>query len=48
LLDPVTAAGEPAGATARDLYKDVRNATVRISETGEDPVRVLATWASAG
>jgi hypothetical protein len=48
LLDPVTAAGEPAGSAARDLYKDVRNATVRISETGDDPVRVLATWASAG
>jgi cephalosporin-C deacetylase-like acetyl esterase len=47
LLDPVTAAGERAGPAARDLYKDVRNATVRTLETGEDPVRVLATWASA-
>jgi dienelactone hydrolase len=47
LLDPVTAAGEPAGPAAGDLYNGVRNATVRTLETGEDPVRVLATWASA-
>jgi cephalosporin-C deacetylase-like acetyl esterase len=47
LLDPVTAAGEPAGPAARNPYKDVRNATVRTLETGEDPVRVLAAWASA-
>ncbi len=45
LLDPVTATGEPGGPVARDLYKDVRNATVRTIETGEDPVRVLAEWA---
>jgi cephalosporin-C deacetylase-like acetyl esterase len=46
LLDPVTAAGEPAGTAARDLYNGVRNATVRTLEASEDPVRVLAAWAS--
>jgi hypothetical protein len=46
LLDPVAPAGEPAAPAARDLYKDVPNATVRTLQTGEDPVRVLATWAS--
>src|SRR4029077_11462847 len=29
LLDPVSALGEPAATTARDLYKSVRNVTVR-------------------
>jgi cephalosporin-C deacetylase-like acetyl esterase len=48
LLDPVTAAGEPAGPAGRELYKDARNATIRTLATGEDPVRVLAAWASAG
>jgi cephalosporin-C deacetylase-like acetyl esterase len=46
LLNPVNAAGEPAGPAARDVYKDVRNATVRMLDAGEDPVRVLAAWAS--
>jgi len=48
LLDPVTAAGEAAGPEARELYKEVRNVTIRTLESVEDPVRVVATWASAG
>jgi hypothetical protein len=47
LLDPVTPRGEAAGPSARDLYKDVSNATVRSLGAGEDPIEVLATWASA-
>jgi len=46
LLDPVTPVGEPAGATARDLYKRVHNVTVRTTTAGEDPVEALAAWAS--
>jgi hypothetical protein len=46
LLDPVTASGEPAVPMARDVYMDVRNATVRMLDASEDPVRVLAAWAS--
>ena len=45
LLNPVTARGEPAGAAALDLYKSVPNATVRTAG-GDDPVQVLASWAS--
>ena len=46
LLDPVSALGEPAATTARDLYKSVRNVTVRTTTAGEDPVETLAAWAS--
>ena len=46
LLDPVTPVGEPAGATARDLYKSLPNVTVRTTTAGEDPVEALAAWAS--
>jgi cephalosporin-C deacetylase-like acetyl esterase len=46
LLNPVTPRGEPAGAAALDLYKSVPNATVRTLDDGDDPVQVLANWAS--
>jgi hypothetical protein len=46
LLDPVTPRGEPAGDVALDLYKSVPNATVRSLEASDDPVQVLANWAS--
>jgi cephalosporin-C deacetylase-like acetyl esterase len=46
LLDPVTPVGEPAGATARNLYKRAPNVTVRTTTAGEDPAQVLAAWAS--
>ena len=48
LLNPVTPRGEPAGAAALDLYKSVPNATVRTLDAGDDPVQVLANWASGG
>jgi hypothetical protein len=44
LLNPVTPLGEPAGATARDIYKDAPNASVRTVDTGEDPVQILTAW----
>jgi cephalosporin-C deacetylase-like acetyl esterase len=47
LLNPVTPRGEPAGSVAADLYKSVPNATVRTLGAGDDPVQVLANWASA-
>ncbi len=46
LLNPVTPRGEPTGAAAVDLYKRVPNATVRTIDAGDDPVQVLANWAS--
>ena len=46
LLNPVTPRGEPAGAAALDLYKSVPNATVRTLDANDDPVQVLANWAS--
>ena len=46
LLNPVTARAEPAGAAAMDLYKSVPNATVRTLDADNDPVQVLANWAS--
>ena len=46
LLNPVTPLGEPAGASAADLYKTVPNATVRTLSATDDPVQVLADWAS--
>jgi dienelactone hydrolase len=46
LLDPVSPAGEAAGAAARDLYRNAPNVTVRTMETGEDAVPLLAAWAS--
>jgi hypothetical protein len=47
LLNSVTPRGKPAGAAALNLYKAVPNATVRTLEAGDDPVEVLANWASA-
>jgi hypothetical protein len=44
LLDPVTPVGEPAGAMARDLYKEAANASVRTVDIGEDPVQILTAW----
>jgi cephalosporin-C deacetylase-like acetyl esterase len=44
LLNPVTPLGEPAGAAARDLYKDAANASVRTVDAGEDPIEILAAW----
>jgi cephalosporin-C deacetylase-like acetyl esterase len=46
LLNLVTPRSEPAGAADLDLYKSVPNATVRTLDPGEDPVQVLARWAS--
>jgi cephalosporin-C deacetylase-like acetyl esterase len=46
LLNPVTPRGEPAGAAGLDLYKSVPNATVQTLDAGDDPVQVLANWAS--
>jgi cephalosporin-C deacetylase-like acetyl esterase len=46
LLNPVSPRGEPAAAAAANLYKSVPNATVRTLEAGDDPVQVLANWAS--
>jgi len=48
LLDPVTPRGEVAGPIARDLYKDLPNTTVRTLSASEDPIEVLAAWASSG
>ncbi len=45
LLDPATPLGEPAG-TAGELYKGVSNAAVRVLNAADDPVQVLADWAS--
>jgi dienelactone hydrolase len=45
LLNPVTPLGEPAGASARDLYRPAANASVRTIDVGEDPVQILAAWA---
>jgi cephalosporin-C deacetylase-like acetyl esterase len=46
LLNPVSPRGEPAGAVATDLYKSVPNATVRTLNASDDPVQVLAAWAT--
>ncbi len=46
LLNPLDARGERAGG-AQDIYKAIPNASVRILEASEDPVQVLAAWASA-
>jgi cephalosporin-C deacetylase-like acetyl esterase len=46
LLNPASARGEPAGPAAADLYKSAPNVTVRTMDAGEDPVQVLANWAS--
>jgi len=46
LLNPVTPRGQPTGAAAVDLYKRVPNVTVRTMNPGDDPVQVLANWAS--
>jgi cephalosporin-C deacetylase-like acetyl esterase len=45
LLNPVTAAGEPAGTTAQDLYKSASNVSVRDLDASADPMPVLAAWA---
>ena len=46
LLNPASPRGEPAGPAAADLYKSVPNVTVRTVDAGQDPVQVLANWAS--
>jgi len=46
LLDPVTPRGEPAGSVASDLYKGLPHTTVRTLTAGDDPVQLLANWAS--
>jgi cephalosporin-C deacetylase-like acetyl esterase len=46
LLNPVTANGEPAGASAADVYKNAPNVTVRTLAASEDPVQVLSAWVS--
>ena len=46
LLDPADPLGEAAGPDARELYKGVANATVRMLNAGEDAVAVLAAWAA--
>ena len=38
------AAWRAGGATARDLYKDAANASVRTVDAGEDPAEILAAW----
>ncbi len=45
LLDAVTATGDPAGAVAKDLYRDVSNATVRTTGADDDRIQLLADWA---
>jgi cephalosporin-C deacetylase-like acetyl esterase len=46
LLNPVTPRSEPAGTGAAELYKSVSNVTVRTLGADDDPVQVLAAWAS--
>jgi cephalosporin-C deacetylase-like acetyl esterase len=46
LLNPVTPLGAPAGPAARELYKSVPNASVQTLTAGEDPIQILAKWAS--
>jgi hypothetical protein len=48
LINPVTPRGEPAGASAQDLYKGVPNASVRTLDAAEDAVAILTAWASGG
>jgi cephalosporin-C deacetylase-like acetyl esterase len=45
LLDPSTPLGEPAGGTARDLYRAVPSASVQTTGS-EDAVQILASWAA--
>jgi cephalosporin-C deacetylase-like acetyl esterase len=45
LLDPSTPLGEPAGVTARDLYRAVPSASVQTTGA-EDAVQILASWAA--
>lgn len=45
LVDPVTAAGDSAGTTARDLYRSVSNVSVRDFDAGADPMPAIAAWA---
>ena len=46
LINPVGPRGEPGGPAAADRYKSAPNTTVRTLETSDDPVQVLASWAS--
>jgi cephalosporin-C deacetylase-like acetyl esterase len=46
LINSVTPRGERAGETDLGVYKSVPNATVRTLAAGDDPVQVLANWAS--
>ncbi len=47
LLNPVTPLGAPASPTARDLYANAANVTVRTTGAGDDPARILRDWAAA-
>jgi cephalosporin-C deacetylase-like acetyl esterase len=44
LLHPTNPLGEPAVATARDLYRTVPNASVQTLDAGADPVPILSGW----
>lgn len=48
LINLVTPRGEPAGASAQDLYKSVPNVSVRTLDAAEDAVATLTAWASGG
>jgi hypothetical protein len=45
LLDVVNAIGEPADATARDLYGTASNVSVRNIDANADPTALIAAWA---
>ena len=45
LLDAVTAAGDPAGAAAQDLYKGAANVSVRNIDASVSPTQLIAAWA---
>jgi cephalosporin-C deacetylase-like acetyl esterase len=45
MLDPMTPAGQPAGAAATDVYGAVSNVTVKVLAGEEDAVQVVADWA---
>jgi len=46
LLNPASPLGQPAGPAAANLYQTVPNVTVRAPDDREDPMQVLASWAS--
>jgi hypothetical protein len=45
LVNPTSARGEPAGASAADVYRTVSNVKVRALDAAEDAVQVLSEWA---